>query len=101
MSFSRWRQQFSVVLAVKWLAGGASIQQVAADLGYQSVPQLRDHASKGAWHFAGALHGGTTCRPALRFQGFSDHSKRGWPCGQAAANQSHSPVIGQLEFKAR
>jgi AraC-like DNA-binding protein len=40
MSFSRWRQQFSVVLAVKWLAGGASIQQVAADLGYQSVPSF-------------------------------------------------------------
>src|SRR5262249_31445861 len=31
--------------------------------------QLRNHVSKGAWHFAGALHGGTTCRPALRFQG--------------------------------
>jgi len=33
MSFGRWRQQLGVVLAVKWLAGGASIQQVAADLG--------------------------------------------------------------------
>ena len=31
--------------------------------------QLRDDVSKGAWHFAGALHGGTTCRTALRFQG--------------------------------
>ena len=36
MSFGRWRQQLGVVLAVKWLAGGASIQQVAADLGYKS-----------------------------------------------------------------
>jgi AraC-like DNA-binding protein len=40
MSFGRWRQQLSVVLAVKWLAGGASIQQVAADLGYDSAPSF-------------------------------------------------------------
>jgi AraC-like DNA-binding protein len=26
------------MLAVKWLAGGASIQQVAAELGYESMP---------------------------------------------------------------
>lgn len=40
MSFGRWRQQLAVILAVKWLAGGASIQQVAADLGYESVPSF-------------------------------------------------------------
>jgi AraC-like DNA-binding protein len=40
MSFDRWRQQLCVVLAVKWLAGGASIQQVAANLGYESVPSF-------------------------------------------------------------
>lgn len=40
MSFGRWRQQLAVVLAVKWLAGGSSIQQVAADLGYESVPSF-------------------------------------------------------------
>lgn len=40
MSFGRWRQQLGVVLAVKWLAGGASIQQVASDLGYESVPSF-------------------------------------------------------------
>ena len=40
MSFGRWRQQLGVVLAVKWLAGGASIQQVADDLGYESVPSF-------------------------------------------------------------
>jgi AraC-like DNA-binding protein len=40
MSFSRWRQQLAVMLAVKWLAGGSSIQQVAADLGYESVPSF-------------------------------------------------------------
>lgn len=40
MSFGRWRQQLGVMLAVKWLAGGASIQQVAIDLGYESVPSF-------------------------------------------------------------
>lgn len=40
MSFGRWRQQLSVVLAVKWLAAGASIQKVAADLGYESAPSF-------------------------------------------------------------
>lgn len=40
MSFGRWRQQLAVMLAVKWLAGGTSIQQVASDLGYESVPSF-------------------------------------------------------------
>ncbi|WP_407179997.1 AraC family transcriptional regulator [Bradyrhizobium sp. STM 3562] len=40
MSFGRWRQHLGVMLAVKWLAGGASIQQVAANLGYDSVPSF-------------------------------------------------------------
>lgn len=40
MSFGRWRQQFGVVLAVQWMAGGASIQRVASDLGYESVPSF-------------------------------------------------------------
>ncbi len=40
MSFGRWRQQLGVMLAIKWLAGGASIQQVTADLGYESVPSF-------------------------------------------------------------
>ncbi|WP_395396958.1 helix-turn-helix transcriptional regulator [Novosphingobium sp. BL-8A] len=40
MSFGQWRRQLGVVLAVKWLAGGLSIQQVAADLGYESVPSF-------------------------------------------------------------
>ncbi len=40
MSFGRWRQQLSVVLAVQWLAAGASIQKVAADLGYESAPSF-------------------------------------------------------------
>jgi AraC-like DNA-binding protein len=40
MSFGRWRQQLAIVLAVKWLAGGASIQQVSLDLGYENVPSF-------------------------------------------------------------
>ncbi len=40
MSFGRWRQQLCVMLAVKWLSGGVSIQQIAADLGYESVPSF-------------------------------------------------------------
>ncbi len=40
MSFGRWRQRLGVILAVQWLAAGATIQQVAADLGYESVPSF-------------------------------------------------------------
>jgi len=40
MSFARWRQQLGVMIAVQWLADGASMQQVAADLGYESVPSF-------------------------------------------------------------
>ena len=40
MSFSRWRQQLGVMLAVKGFAAGASIQKVANNLGYGSVPSF-------------------------------------------------------------
>lgn len=40
MSFGRWRRQLAVVLAVERLAAGAAIQQVAADLGYESTPSF-------------------------------------------------------------
>lgn len=40
MSFGRWRQQLSVMLAIKAMADGATIQQVAADLGYESMPSF-------------------------------------------------------------
>ena len=40
MSFGRWRQQIALVTAVKRMAGGSSIQAVAADLGYASVPSF-------------------------------------------------------------
>ncbi|URX61870.1 helix-turn-helix transcriptional regulator [Luteibacter anthropi] len=37
MSFGRWRQQLQIMLAVKWLGSGMSVQQVAGDLGYESA----------------------------------------------------------------
>lgn len=37
MSFGRWRQQLHLMLAVKWLSTGTSVQQVADDLGYESA----------------------------------------------------------------
>ena len=37
MSFGRWRQQLGLMLALQKLAKGSSIQQVAADLGYESA----------------------------------------------------------------
>ena len=40
MSFSKWRRQLAVMLAVKWMADGRSIQQVTTDLGYESVPSF-------------------------------------------------------------
>ncbi|SEU18032.1 AraC family transcriptional regulator [Stigmatella erecta] len=37
MSFGRWRQQLAILLALQWMAKGASVQQVALDLGYESA----------------------------------------------------------------
>lgn len=37
MSFGRWRQQLNLILAMQWMAAGASVQQVAVDLGYENV----------------------------------------------------------------
>ncbi|HJU40873.1 MAG TPA: helix-turn-helix transcriptional regulator [Tahibacter sp.] len=37
MSFGRWRQQLHLMLAVRWLVMGASVQRVADDLGYDSA----------------------------------------------------------------
>lgn len=36
MSFGRWRQQLHILLALRWLSQGASVQSVAADLGYEN-----------------------------------------------------------------
>lgn len=38
LSFGRWRQQLHLIVAMRELASGASVQQVAGDLGYESVP---------------------------------------------------------------
>lgn len=37
MTFGRWRQQLNIMLALQWLANGATIQRVAIDLGYESA----------------------------------------------------------------
>lgn len=37
LSFGRWRQQFHLIVAMRELAAGASVQRVAAELGYESV----------------------------------------------------------------
>lgn len=37
LSFGRWRQQFHLIVALRQLSEGASVQQVAGSLGYESV----------------------------------------------------------------
>lgn len=37
MSFGRWRQRLQLIVALQWLASGRAVQQVAGDLGYDSV----------------------------------------------------------------
>jgi AraC-like DNA-binding protein len=37
LTFGRWRQQLHLIVAIRELASGASVQQVSADLGYASV----------------------------------------------------------------
>jgi AraC-like DNA-binding protein len=37
LTFGRWRQQLHLIVAMRELACGASVQQVSADLGYESV----------------------------------------------------------------
>jgi AraC-like DNA-binding protein len=37
LSFGRWRQQLHLIVALRELASGASVQQVSGDLGYESV----------------------------------------------------------------
>ena len=37
LTFGRWRQQMHLIVAMRELAAGASVQQVSADLGYESV----------------------------------------------------------------
>jgi len=37
LSFGRWRRQLQLVVALRELAGGATVQRVAGDLGYEST----------------------------------------------------------------
>src|SRR6266702_5169905 len=37
LTFGRWRQQLHLIVAIRELASGASVQQVSTDLGYESV----------------------------------------------------------------
>jgi AraC-like DNA-binding protein len=37
LTFGRWRQQLYLIVALRELASGASVQQVSGDLGYESV----------------------------------------------------------------
>lgn len=37
MSFGRWRQQLQIMLAVKWLGAGMTVQRIADGLGYESA----------------------------------------------------------------
>jgi len=37
LTFGRWRQQLHLIVALRELASGASVQRVSADLGYESV----------------------------------------------------------------
>jgi len=37
MSFGRWRRQLHIVLALRRLSAGQSVQAIAVDLGYESA----------------------------------------------------------------
>jgi len=37
LTFGRWRQQLQLIIAIRNLAAGATVQQVSGDLGYESV----------------------------------------------------------------
>jgi len=37
MSFGCWRNQFQIIVALKWLYSGVQVQRIAVDLGYESV----------------------------------------------------------------
>ena len=37
LSFGRWRQQLHLIVALRELSAGASVQRISGDLGYESV----------------------------------------------------------------
>lgn len=37
MSFGRWRQRLNIILALQWMAAGATVESAAFDLGYENA----------------------------------------------------------------
>jgi AraC-like DNA-binding protein len=52
LTFGRWRQQLHLILALQALASGVSVQNVAANLGYESVNAFITMFKKTAHYFA-------------------------------------------------
>jgi AraC-like DNA-binding protein len=50
LTFGRWRQQLYLLVAVRELAGGASVQRVSDDLGYESVTAFITMFKKSLGH---------------------------------------------------
>src|SRR5207244_637395 len=48
LTFGRWRQQLHLVVAIRELASGTTVQQVSADLGYESVTAFITIFQEGA-----------------------------------------------------
>ena len=58
LTFGRWRQQLHLIIALRELASGVSVQNVAANLGYESVNAFitmfrKTMGSTPAHYFAG------------------------------------------------
>lgn len=58
LTFGRWRQQLHLIIALRELASGVSVQNVAANLGYESVNAFitmfrKTMGSTPAYYFAG------------------------------------------------
>lgn len=53
LTFGRWRQQLQLLVAVRELAGGASVQRVSDDLGYESVTAFITMFKKALGHSPG------------------------------------------------
>jgi AraC-like DNA-binding protein len=50
LTFGRWRQQLQLLVAVRELAGGASVQRVSDELGYESVTAFITMFKKALGH---------------------------------------------------
>jgi AraC-like DNA-binding protein len=53
LTFGRWRQQLQLLVAVRKLAGGTSVQRVSDDLGYESVTAFITMFKKALGHSPG------------------------------------------------